>query len=235
MATGSYEILQAAAIKMDTTSKPTSFQRLLSYLYPVRIASRSSHINPVLDLFLYRGQWQLATADALYSDGDRYRPLTIAFKKMKRHLPGIKTVLVLGTGLGSAARVLHKLGSSAFVTLVDIDEEVLSWALELMPPEIARHSRPVCSDAVLFLEENKETCDLLIVDIFVSRVVPGFATTEAFLKKCRQRINTGGHFIMNYIVNDDREWDALLEKLMHVFSDPEVVHNGINRIIVVRC
>lgn len=220
---------------MDVTPKPTFLQQLLSYLYPVRIASRSSDVNPVLELFLYRRQWQLATVDALYSDGDRYRPLVIAFKKMKRHLPKIKTVLLLGTGLGSAMRVLHKAGRKPFVTLVDIDEKVLRWALELMPEDIARYSRPVCTDAVLFLEGNEETYDLLIVDIFISRVVPDFVTTEAFLKKCRQRINTGGHFIMNYIVNDEREWDALLDKLMNIFPDPEVVHNGINRIITAHC
>ncbi|WP_165836320.1 spermidine synthase [Taibaiella soli] len=208
------------------------FQKLLSYVYPVRVESRSSEINPVLDLFMYRGQWQLATSDALYSDGDRYRPLVVAFKKMKRHLPEVKTVLVLGTGLGSAARILHKVGNRALTTLVDIDEEVLQWALELMPEEIACHSRPVCSDAVSFLEENKEVYDLLIVDIFISRVVPDFVITEIFLKKCRQRINTGGHFIMNYIVNDEREWDTLQGRLMNIFPDPEVILNGINRIVV---
>ncbi|XZF13863.1 spermidine synthase [Chitinophagaceae bacterium MMS25-I14] len=213
-------------------TKVPVLKKILSYLVPVRIRRRSSNINPVLDLYLYRGQWQLATADALYSDGDRYRPLVMAFKKIKDFLPQIKEVLVLGTGLGSAARILHKTGCIAKYTLVDIDAEVLKWALELMPSEIARDTTPVCADAAVFISGLTKTYDLLVLDIFISRVVPVFAVQEGFLEKCRRSINSGGHFIMNYIVNDEQQWKQLQDTCNKVFPGYRVIENGINRIMI---
>jgi spermidine synthase len=209
-------------------------KRLLSYLYPVCIGQRSSEVNPVLDLFLYRNQWQLATSDALYSDGNRYRPLAIAFKVIKEHLPDIKNVLLLGTGLGSAVRMMHKIGHKVDTTLVDIDEEVMKWALELMPEEIAVNTRPVCEDAQVFLRTNEDMYDLIIVDVFLGRVVPEFVGTDDFLKKCRRRLNPGGHFILNYIVNNEDEWRAMQDVVNANFNHPKIVENGINRIIIGR-
>lgn len=212
--------------------KVSASKRILSYLYPVCIGRRSSAINPVLDLFLYRNQWQLATSDALYSDGNRYRPLAIAFKVIKDHLPDINSVLVLGTGLGSAVRMMHKIGHKVSATLVDIDEEVMKWALELMPEEIAVNTRPVCEDARVFLDTNHDTYDLIIVDVFLGRVVPEFVGTDDFLKKCRRRLNPGGHFVLNYIVNKESEWAEMRTVVNNVFDKPMIVENGINRIII---
>ena len=83
---------------------PTFWQGLQSLLYPVRIRKSSSTVNPVLELFYFQGRYMLGTPDAVYSDGDRYRPLVAAFTApgLKPHLGNVRNVLVLGTGLASA-------------------------------------------------------------------------------------------------------------------------------------
>lgn len=113
----------------------TFFQIIGSLFYPVLIRRASSAVNPVLELYRYRGRWQLATADALYSDGGQYRPLLAAFRTLKPQLPAVKNMLVLGTGLGSAVQILHEMGHHPACTLVELDEKVLQWALELSAPK----------------------------------------------------------------------------------------------------
>lgn len=206
------------------------YKKILSYLYPVLIRKSSGTKNSVLELFLYRGQYQLGTFDALYSDGDRYTPLVKAFKIIRKSLPGINKVLVLGTGLGSAVQILNKQGFSPAFTLVENDATVLNWALELLPQYRAD---AVCEDAAVFIE--KETgirYDLIVVDIFTGRIVPEFVTTGVFLKNCRRKITPGGFMILNYIVNSKQDWLDARENLDAVFPNNKIHDLGINRLVI---
>lgn len=208
------------------------YKKLLSYLYPVQIAKASTIHNSVLELCLSNGQFQLATHDALYSDGDRYRPLTIAFNHLGAVLYNIKDVLVLGTGLGSAAQIFHAKGLNPAYTFVEFDETILQWAMQTLPADVVAKSIPVCADALLFMNDHKQPHDMLVVDIFNSRVVPAFVTTEDFLKKCRRCIKPGGHFVLNYIVQNNTDWSTVERSVKSVFPDLTVLENGINRIMV---
>ncbi|MEI8278967.1 MAG: fused MFS/spermidine synthase [Bacteroidota bacterium] len=206
-------------------------KRLISYIYPVKIRESSSSVNPVLELFFYRNRYQLATLDALYSDGDKYRPLTIAFKAIKEQLPKVRNVLVLGTGLGSAVHILDGMGCQPNYTLVEIDKQVLQWALEFLPTNV-RHVLPVHEDAVHFVQENEKKYDLLIVDVFVGREVPDFVISNSFIEKCHQSVIPGGHFIVNYIVNDNRQWEKVQQKITNIFPKNKIISLDMNRIII---
>jgi spermidine synthase len=188
--------------------------------------------NPVLELYLYRGGWQLATLDALYSDGDRYAPLVRAFKEVKPRLAAVKSVLVMGTGLGSAVHIFRRMGYHARFTLVDYDAVILKLAMELMPDEQSKDINPICADARNFIAGHNEQYDMLIVDIFESRVVPAFVTENSFLQKCHQCISTGGIFIMNYMENKDGRWATLKENLDKIFPTNKIIEQGLNRIII---
>ena len=204
----------------------------LSFFYPVRVRKGSSKENPVLELYLYRNRWQLATADALYSDGDKYRPLVVAFKELEDKLPAVKKVLVLGAGLGSAVNVLHSKGYSPEVTLVDNDKLVLQWALEMLGDKAANNVRPVCDDAQSFVQKNEQQYDLVIIDIFNGRLVPEFVTKAYFLQQCRHSVYSGGHVVFNYIVNHPKQWDDTRDIFNAVFPINKVVKNDTNRILI---
>ena len=197
----------------------------------MRIGGRTTAINPVLELFLYRGEWQLATLDALYSDGTDYRPLKIAFRRLRHRLGAAKRVLLLGTGLGSGVRILYKMGFTPDCTLVEIDKVVLQLALELMPPHITPHLSPLCADAAQFVTHCDETYDLVTVDIFIGRHVPAFAVNSEFQKKIRRMVAPGGSFVMNYIVHDTVEWNALKSCIEALYPSVKITELGINRII----
>lgn len=211
--------------------KLSLYKRLLSQVIPVLLRKEQSQENPLLELYYYRGRYQLATADALYSDGEHYTPLKLGFKHIRKELPGVKSVLVLGTGLGSAVQVMKKMGFAPDFTLIEYDNTVLKWAMEVMP-DYAGTIRPMCIDAQAFMQTNTTKYDLLVLDIFISRVVPAFVTTAYFLTQCRNSINNEGKLIFNYIIQEKEEWHRVDAILRSVFPKCYCIDDGINRIII---
>ncbi len=190
-------------------------------------------VNARLYLYLYRNQFQLATDDAIYSDGDRYEPAVVAVDHLKEFIPSVKSVLILGGGIGSMVRVLKDKVYDPHYTIVEKDKVVLQWAMELFEQEKSLRIEPVCNDAQVFMEQNTGKYDLIFVDIFTSRVVPDFVTTERFLDLCQYSLMPGGHFAVNYIINYKPDWENVKQLFTKLFPDHSEIDLGINRILVI--
>jgi len=209
------------------------YKKLLSYFYPVLLRHSSGAVNASLKIYLYRNQFQLTTPDAFYSDGDRYRPAIEVVRNLKLFLPDVKNMLVLGTGLGSIVRVMKANGFNPNYTLVELDEVVLKWAIELLDEDIIKNIKPVNADAKVFMARNTDKFDLIFIDIFNSRVVPEFVTTPVFLTQCLNSLNPGGHLAFNYIVNDQNRWEGVRQTFTSVFPENKIIKEDINRIFIV--
>lgn len=209
-------------------------QKIVSLFYPLKIKKSSGKENPVLELFYYQGQWQLATQDAIYSDGNRYRPITLAFDKLSQQLPAVKNVLMLGAGLGSVLNILDKRKLHPFVTLVEIDAQIIAWAKELLPQHWTKQTQFICGDAALLMKHNTTAFDMVIVDIFNSRTVPDFVVEEAFLNYCKNAVNENGVFILNYIIHEKKHWETALQNIKSQFPNVSVYELGVNRIVIAK-
>jgi predicted membrane-bound spermidine synthase len=187
--------------------------------------------NAYLEINLYCNQLQLATDDALYSDGDRYVPAVAAIKNLKKFLPVMRTVLVLGAGLCSMVYVMRRRRCEADFTLVEKDKTVLEWAMETLPPK-AETMRPVCADAELFMQQNEVQYDFVFIDIFKGRVVPDFVLTHEFLQRCRNSLSEGGHLAFNYMVNNEQDWVRVRNTFTDIFPEHDIVKHGMNRILI---
>ena len=175
---------------------------------------------------------QLATTDAIYSDGYRYEPALLAVDSLKAVLPSIKNVLVLGAGLGSMVRVVRHRGCNPGFTLVEKDKVVLQWAMEFFEADSSALITPVCSDAQDFMAHNTIKYDFIFIDIFDGRTVPAFVTTQQFLEQCRESLSPGCHVAFNYIINHAKEWEKVKTLFASVFPKHEVLSKDINRILV---
>ncbi len=224
MDSGGNEILQ---------TKLGLLRKVGSYFVPIKIWKGSSAVNPVLELFLYRGQYQLATRDAVYSDGTRYRPLLLGFRKLKKDLAGVKRMLVLGAGLGSAAAILDAAGYHPEITFVDIDPVVLELSKEIYSGNFSK-SQFIVDNAEAFMGRNTDRFDLVVVDVFLGRDVPEFVTSTTFLKNCREAVGREGHLVLNYMISDRRKWENFRNSFGAVFHQHQVVDHGINRIFVAK-
>ena len=189
-------------------------------------------VNPYLELMLYQNRLQLATADALYSDGNNYRPVNATIRHLKSVMPEVKNVLALGTGLGSLVQIINSKGYQPQFTLVEYDKVVLQWALEFMHKDAAAKTEAVCMDANLFMARNSRKFDLVFIDIFNSRVVPDFVTTPLFLGRCRDSLNPGGHVAFNFMIDDPVKWLNAQEVFGSVFEKHTILDLGINRVMI---
>ncbi len=208
------------------------YKRVLSYLKPVWLRYEKSANNPYLEVLLYRNRLQLATEDALYSDGDQYTPALEIARHFKKQLPTFESVLLLGVGMGSTVQVFRKLGCNAMYTLVEIDQVVLRLALEGLEKDSGAKLHPICTDAAKFMEENTEQYSFLFIDIFQSRVVPEFVSSRLFLAHCKRALTSNGCIAFNYIVSQRSELDTTLNNFATVFPNYKILESGINRIFV---
>ncbi len=211
--------------------RPTAYQKLLSWLYPVRIKRLSSKIHPILEIFLFRDEWQLATEDAIYSDGSRYRPLVEAFRIIKTSLSNQSKIIVLGSGLGSAISVLKKMGINPSVLLVDNDEEIIRINKEWRWKDCANYEF-FFEDAFEFIANANFQFDILVIDVFKDRIVPDFVTKKKFLLTCKQKTKKQGKIILNYILNNHEEWKLLEKNFSEIFPQNQIISFGINKIFI---
>ncbi|MBC7553493.1 MAG: hypothetical protein H7257_05900 [Taibaiella sp.] len=212
--------------------KIPNYKKAISYLRPVWLNNKTSDVNPHLELLLYKGRFQLATRDALYSDGEYYTPGLAVIKCLKPFLPQVKSMLILGVGLGSTVQIMEKAGFFPRFTLVELDKVILKLAVEFLSKSTKAVLEPICEDAEVFMAGNKTRHDLIFIDIFDSRTVPDFVTTQDFLTHCKHSLNPGGRVALNYIINDEDKWKETLKTFSKVFPDSEILEADINRIFI---
>jgi len=185
-----------------------------------------------IELLLYHNRLQLATNDALYSDGDKYTPAVAVCRQLKSFLPGVRSVLVLGTGLGSLMQVMARKGHRPDYTLVEMEQEILHLAMEFNTTRAGQKIEPVCADACIYMAQNTRQYDLVFIDVFTGRVVPEFVFAEPFLRQCREGMAAGGRVAFNYMINDWQEWQRVQRMFSLVFPGYTTIERGENRILI---
>ncbi len=187
-----------------------------------------------LELFLCNNQFRLATPAALYSDGLSYPPARKFLKEVAGSLKDVKSVLLLGSGIGSTIGMLNQIGCYPQFTIIDINETILSWAVDINLPRNPSSLHPLCVDAASYMEGNKDNYDLIFVDVFIGREVPDFVMQHDFLANCRRALNPGGVLGLNYIVNDDEQWYHDEKAFRERFQNVVLLSFDMNRVLVAR-
>ena len=181
-------------------------------------------------MLLYRNRFHLLAADASYSDGVCYFPAVAVAKHLKKFLPAVGNVLVLGAGLGSIVEVMRARGYFPHYTLVEKDKTVLAWAMEILGEDASLE--PVLGDAGAFMADNERKYDLVFVDVFKGKAVPDFVTSLLFLRQCRDSLSPGGRLALNYIEAHKKQWDKVQRVFAKVFPGSHNVSKDINRILI---
>lgn len=208
------------------------WQKIFSQLFPVRVCKHKDARLPYIELYYFRGQWQLATPRAMYSDGHRYRPLRIAFEQIKKQLPQVHDMLMLGTGLGSAAMILDKMGYHPTMVFVEMDETIIEWAKEVLPERQLEKLTMIAADAEVYMRDNTHQYDLIVVDVFINCTVPDFVTQKHFLSSCQKALRPEGIMVLNYIIEDKAHWQEAISNIKEVFPQTDINETGVNRIII---
>ena len=178
--------------------KQPLWRRLLSYIKTVHIETTESEHNPYLRVVLKRGQYQLLTANAIYSYGELYDNFSKAFEQIDLDRLAIKDVLILGFGLGSIPVMLETMfHKKYYYTAVEIDPEILRLANSYVVPDIQSGIEFQLSDAYTFAEFSKEKFDMICMDVFLDDQVPTELENEDFLVNLKKMLNENGILLFN--------------------------------------
>lgn len=193
--------------------------KLKSFFYPVTLKIVSNDRHQRLSLQLYCNQFMLSTHDAVYSFGTFYTPFRKTFSLIKKEIAHCKSFLLLGTGLGSALKILqqkHHLYPDS--VLVDNDNDILDLSINYMNLNSKNNVSWKYTDALNYLQTTTQTFDLIGVDVFRDTFIPKDYKQLYFFELCKKTLNTGGYCIFNMILNSSNEKLIIAERLRIVFS-----------------
>jgi cyclopropane fatty-acyl-phospholipid synthase-like methyltransferase len=110
-----------------------------------------------------------------------------------------KTVLMIGCGGGTLATMLHRSGVTC--TVIDLHQMSFDIAHKYfsMPQDIKCHA----ADGIAWLKSHRQAYDAVILDAFGEHGMPAPFLQPGFFKLAKSRLNRGGLFLMNVIVEDD--------------------------------
>ncbi len=204
-------------------------KKILSFLYPLTLKVVSNTRHQELKLQLYCNQLMLSTREAVYSFGTFYTPFRKSFAAIRTELPRCKNMLLLGTGLGSALKILQqKYHLYPDAILVDHDKEILDMSMNYMELNQKKNVRWHYGDAGIFLHNCTETFDLVCVDLFHDMSNPRDFKQAAFFGLCKDRLAPEGYCIYNMILNSRNEKAIVLERLQEHFRYVQVIEFKVN-------
>lgn len=199
--------------------RPKLLHRLWSWVSPITYEKRQTDKHALLYVKLFQNQWILTTPLAIYSYGSTYRPYVKMFQEIKTAIPKLNTILVLGTGLGSALAILQKKYQCyPDADLVDYDEEILELSNRYMNLNSQGNVYWHASDAVQFVSETTTSYDLIVFDIFQDMKTPDHVLTTSVLENCKRRLQPNGILCMNTIPSAPEEDEVLSTKLNALFT-----------------
>lgn len=197
------------------------------------IARYSSTLNPVIEVALVNGRYQLNAGSVNYS----YGPLHDAFRKYFTKDPPLlseeQEVLILGFGGGSVAVILRdELLLNVPITGVEADKEMLNAAREHF--NIGRLNRLTLleTDALDFVEQNSRQWALIVIDIYIDATVPPAFETESFIQKVKQLLLPGGKVVFNKFAGNEateNERIALEAIFKHTFDKVQTFKIPVNK------
>ena len=211
------------------------YKKLASYIYPIVLEHMEGIHHRNLSILLYQGQLMMSTTDAIYSYGTKYYPFGKPFAEMKKELPRLKSFLLLGTGLGSALKILqadYKLFPKT--VLVDYDEAILALSVKYMGLNAKQNVQWVCDDASGYLHDSQEKFDLIGVDVFKGMFVPTSVRTDQFILDCTSALNPNGICIWNMMFHKDIEEQDYEQRLQTRFTSVVRMNYKVNTFFICR-
>lgn len=197
------------------------------------IEQYTGDVNPVIEVALVNGRYQLNAENVNYS----YGPLHDAFRKYFRldppDLNPEDEVLILGFGAGSVAVILREeLGFDNPLTGVELDGVVLTAAQEhfnigrLPALEIIR------DDALAYVERCTQYFKLIVVDIYLDRFVPPQFENLGFIRDLYRILVPGGKVVFNKFAGSpglEKEVLALEKRFAEIFSNTNTFRIAVNK------
>ncbi len=176
-----------------------ALKKILSYFIDIPIENRESQFSGKISVAISQGQYKLSTQNAIYSYGKKYTSFDTAFKAIDIQKQPIKSVLVLGLGLGSVIDLLEHHPTIQQIVAVDFDNVIVALAQKYLQSSLKTKTSFVCADAADFIKNNQKKFDLVLFDVFIEDLTPIPFMQIEFLNTLKQSIQINGILLFSKI------------------------------------
>lgn len=183
-----------------------NLKRLLSYIYPIHIETRQSHVSGQLEVSFQNGKLVLDTALANYSYGNLHRVFQEVIKQFKFN-QARKNTLILGFGAGSIANILNQEKHlNLDIDGVELDHNVLDLYHNYFELSTTNRIELHNIDAIKYLEKCSKVYDYIFIDVFKNLNVPEEILSLHFVKLLKKVSDSHTQIAMNSMLKDDHEF-----------------------------
>ncbi len=157
-------------------------------------------------------------------------------KQVKSYLGDPGSILILGLGGGSCAKVARKMWPYSQITGIDFDQTIVDLGKKYLGLG-SLNTQIVVSDAFEFLEkcaaENKQY-DLLMVDLYVGQEFPVVFESDAFLENVQKAVSGNGAVVFNRLYFGEKRPATMKfgKKLEKYFSKVEYFYPQANVMLI---
>ena len=196
------------------------FKKILSYFYPITIYNKSSKISQSLEVTLYNGKTLLNTKNTNYSYGSLQTVLKKALTTIgKSEISKMDYILVLGVAGGSVVQTLvTDFEFTKNIIGIELDTEIIEIANSYFNLDKIRNFKCIIADAEEFVKTDKNTYNLIIIDIFKDTEMPEFLFQENFITNIKKRLHNRSYIIFNIMLLDVSKKNKINTFLQH-FDD----------------
>lgn len=180
-------------------------QKLVSYLYPVKIFKKKSARSKVIEVTWANGELVLDSENTNYSYGSlqrilRYGLRNIGYDKVLE----MNHILVLGVAGGSVIKTLvDEIKYNGKITGVEIDTDMIQIANQYFGLNEIKQLEIVIDDAFEFVLKTKDKYDLIIIDIFEDTNMPNFLFEKFFSERICFLLKNHGFILFNTMILDE--------------------------------
>lgn len=193
------------------------WKKILSWFYPINIEKVHSEISGELEVNLQYGYIVLDTKTANYSFGNLHLVFQEAIQSLNLSKTKEYKVLILGFGAGSIANILiNEQLLNCTITGIELDKEITRLSKKYFDNNIYEHTTIVTSDALIFVENNKQQYDLIFIDLFINTSIPSKFQENNFLLNIKRAQNSEAIVLMNSMMDTEelyQNWEIVFKKL----------------------
>lgn len=137
--------------------------------------------------------------------------------------PQIKQILILGLGGGSLPKFMHYYLPELNIRVVELNPQVIGIAHNhFYLPENDERLQVIEGDAVAYVEQNPETTEMLMLDLFDGNGIPPNMYSQDFFDTCKGAIKSDGMLAVN-LWGSDKNFDIYLQRIEQSFNNRVLV------------
>ena len=176
----------------------------LNFLRPIKKTNYTSIHNKKIEVIVrYKDKKIIYVQGAEQTGGTITGMWQKAFSRLPKTRDKRLSALLLGLGGGDVVRLIHKINPQAFISAVELDPVMIKIAGDFFNLRDSDKLKIYQRDAFYFLLLNRETYDLIIVDLFIGFKNPQKFRELRFLNMLKKHISEDGFIVYNSHYHSD--------------------------------